>query len=890
MGKFSFLSCCFSPSSSSHPVEDVPSTEAKTALRNFLQKFSNIDQLQDMIQFIEELLSIASGEKSEEGSTSAVSSHIEDGQTFLEMVEENFNKHHKTEVSIDGTSTGIERIVTDLLEGMGGKFFLVGSALSAVGFILARFSQMSNNKSECLEILRKMANLGKQILQLNDQMPDQKLKLNEAVGCIVVGCTMCASQLSTARIFRFLTASVNTDSLKSFQVKIDRLYDDLMLYGVIDMEKRLSKIAPQSQELYAYQPAVGIESAQEKVIRLLDLNAQHTPVQVVVVYGFGGIGKTTIADAVYANIDLRNYKHFRIHMEQSCNNTGLKVLQECILNGLFHQNVKLTDCEQGRGMIRSVFKKNPNQPLFLYIDNCLKKADLRQLLPSDLGNCLPPKSRILLTTRNLHETDIFLGSNSAYHEYHVNPLPQTEARRILLKKAPDYNDERNLEFLLKLCGGVPLLLEIAGSQLAINSRNTNNLVLELLREGEMVEEEDISDRMVDFVYHRLLPPVKEAFLDTISFFCGWLCEEVAYIVGEEEFRCLEDAAFVKRSEDGRVIVHDIVQARGKRMSEQNRITDHEDLLACLKDEEKLKSLKGIFLNEKYKQPPIEISDDHLNCMANSLRILAYEGSQIAFMGKCHKSFKQLRYLQIASNISDLPMEFEKLEHLSIYKGPIMQNMSFNEFPPSLREMISLNLTNMCYSSKNEVTYSKSPAKVTPDSSLVKLSLYGLKNMQRLPDGLEKLTKLEHLYLRGCHQLAELPSKFGKLKNLKELHLSECNELKQLPTNIGQLSNLTSLQLYSCSGLSELPPSFGNLISLKILQLNYCSSLKKLPSNFGQLQNLEELYLRHCSSLEEWPLSFGDLTEMKKMDLLGCSLKLKEMLPYNIKGSCSIVFD
>ncbi|XP_059075501.1 disease resistance protein RPV1-like isoform X3 [Cryptomeria japonica] len=883
---------CFSPSSPSHPVHAGPSMANKIHSKRLILRFNDISQLDELIQFIEELLKIASGKKSREGFNSAVSSYIQDGQTLLQIVEENIDRFHKTKDSMAGTSAEIEKIVIELLEG-AGKIHWVGAALSMVGFVLERCIQTSHNKSECLEILRRMVNLGKQILQLNDQLPDEKQKLNEAVQCIVVGCTMCASQLSTTRVFRFLTASVSAHSIQSFQVKIDRLYDDLVLWGITDMEKRLTKVAPQSQGLYAYQTAVGIESGRETVIRLLDLEAQHSSVQVVVVYGLGGMGKTTLADAVYANIDLQNYKHCRIHMEQNCTKNDLKVLQEQILNALFHQNVKLTDCHQGQGMIWSFLKKNPNQPVFLYIDNALNKADLKQLLPTELGSCLPPKSRILVTTRNLQETDIFVYRNIQRREYAVSFLPPREARKILLRKASEHNDENNIDALLKLCGGVPLLLEIIGSQLGISCRNTNNnnkIVLELIREGEMVEEEDISDRIVDYVYHRLLPPVKEAFLDITSLLCYWPREEVAYIVGEEEFRALEDATFVKTSEDGRVIVHDIVRARGKKMSEQNRVTDPETLLKCLKDEEKLKTLRGIFLNKKYDHPSIVLNDEHLKWMSNSLRVLSYEGSQITFRGKCHKPLRQLRYLQIASDIPDLPMEFEKLEHLSIYRGPFLPGMSFNEFPPSLRVMTSLNLTKMHASSQNRVAYSQIPTKVTPDSSLVKLSLYGLKNMERPPDGMENLTKLEQLYLRGCHQLRELPSGLGQLNNLKELRLSQCQELKELPSNIGQLSNLKSLYLYDCSALSLLPSSFGDLISLKTLQLSYCSSLKMLPSNFGQLKKLEELDLRHCYGLEEWPSNLRDLTEMKKMVLVGCSLKLKESLPLHIKESCFIVFD
>ncbi|GLJ18991.1 hypothetical protein SUGI_0339520 [Cryptomeria japonica] len=334
---------------------------------------------------------------------------------------------------------------------------------------------------------------------------------------------------------RFLTASVNADTLNAFQLRIDRLYNDLQLWGIIDMQKRLRKTAPQSQEIYAYKPAVGIKRAREEVIQLLDLNAQHTSPQavVVVVHGFGGIGKTTLADEVYKHIDLQNYKHCRIHMEQNCTKNSLKVLQEQILNGLFDQNVTLTDCDHGRGMIWSFFKKNTNQPVFIYIDNALNKSDLKHLLPAELGDCIPPNSRILVTTRNLRETEIFIDRNIQRQEYAVSPLPRTEARKILLKKVLEYNDKKNIDALLKLCGGVPLLLEIIGLQLALNSSNTNNIVLKLLREGEKVEEEDISDRMVDFVYRRLLPPVQEAFLDITTYFShhySWLSEEVAYIV------------------------------------------------------------------------------------------------------------------------------------------------------------------------------------------------------------------------------------------------------------------------------------------------------------------------------------------------------------------------
>ncbi|GLJ19303.1 hypothetical protein SUGI_0347520 [Cryptomeria japonica] len=516
-------------------------------------------------------------------------------------------------------------------------------------------------------------------------------------------------------------------------------------------------------------------------------------------------------------------------------------------------------------MIWSVFKKNPDQPLFLYVDNGLKMTDIRQLLPEDLGNCLPPRSRLLVTTRNLQETNIFVFWNVQRQQYLVNPLPDTDARKILLKRASDHNDEQHIHDLLKLCGGIPLLLELAGAQLAISTTYANMMVLELLKAGEKVQ--DISDCMVDFVSNRLLEPVKETFLDITCFFYTGpnIRRPQEHSIGEEEFRALEEASLIKRSEDGFMTIHDIIQARGKKMSEQNRITDSETLLDCLNNEERLKNLEGIYFRGEREQPPIEINADHLKCMSDSLRVLLYSGSSaIQFRGKCHKPFKELRCLWIACKISDLPTEFVKLERLAFYLGPFTQAMSLYELPPCLRVM------HITFHVKKGVADSKISPRVTSASSLVQLTCWSLANMQMLPEGLENLTKLEKLVLYGCYQLRELPSKFGELINLKDLSLWDCNELKELPSEFGQLNNLKRLVLSECPQLKELSSDFGRLSNLTELQLGGCSTLGVLPSSFGQLSNLKDMYFNDCSSLSVLPPSFGQFNNLINLALKGCS--------------------
>ncbi|XP_059074617.1 uncharacterized protein LOC131059177 [Cryptomeria japonica] len=366
MGNYSFPSfCCFSSSStaeevfaSQHNTIAGPSTTVESDFQSFLHKFNDISQLNDLIQYIEKLLDNKSDKKSEEAS---ISPFIKDGQTLLETVEKHIDRLHDKQDFKDAVSAETEKVVMNFLKG-AGKLHWVVAALSVVGFALERYNQMSKNYQECLELLKDMFNLAKHIVWLNDQMPEQKHKLNEAVQCIVVGCTMCVSQSTRTEFFRcfrrifnrrrlgadfeppqafwpftqrfrFLTASVNAESLQDFQgKKIDYM-------SISHCWEILTQLCCKL--------TVGIQSGLESVIQLLDLNAQDALPIVVVVYGLGGIGKTTLADAVYAQIDLKTYKHCRIHMDQNCTKKDLKALQQQILYGLFQQNVELTDCDKG---------------------------------------------------------------------------------------------------------------------------------------------------------------------------------------------------------------------------------------------------------------------------------------------------------------------------------------------------------------------------------------------------------------------------------------------------------------------------------------------------------------------------------------------------------------
>ena len=81
--------------------------------------------------------------------------------------------------------------------------------------------------------------------------------------------------------------------------------------------------------------SVGRDSAKDRVIKLLAMDPADGSKRAVVIYGFGGIGKTTLASAVFKNLDLKHYKFCRLDMDQNISNDGIKQLQQQMLRDLF---------------------------------------------------------------------------------------------------------------------------------------------------------------------------------------------------------------------------------------------------------------------------------------------------------------------------------------------------------------------------------------------------------------------------------------------------------------------------------------------------------------------------------------------------------------------------
>ncbi|KAE8023361.1 hypothetical protein FH972_009069 [Carpinus fangiana] len=151
-----------------------------------------------------------------------------------------------------------------------------------------------------------------------------------------------------------------------------------------------------------------------------------------------------------------------------------------------------------------------------------------------------------------------------------------------------------------------------------------------------------------------------------------------------------------------------------------------------------------------------------------------------------------------------------------------------------------------------------PASIGSLSYLKNLSVGNCRFLSKLPDSIEGLASIVELQLDGT-SITNLPDQLGALKMLSKLTMMNCRDLISLPESIGNLFALTSLDLNNAK-ISELPESIGMLDNLIRLRLSKCTQLHKLPASIGNLKSLQDLLMEE-TAVTELPESFGMLSSL-----------------------------
>ncbi|CAL9017810.1 unnamed protein product [Prunus brigantina] len=595
---------------------------------------------------------------------------------------------------------------------------------------------------------------------------------------------------------------------------------------------------------------IGMVSRIKKMEEYLAL-CRSDDVRTIGIWGFGGIGKTTLTNEVFKKI--RNQFDAKCFVssvrEESTKVNGLVSMQKSQFATLLHCNEDIQNADLGIQLLRTRLR---NKRVLIVLDDVDKLDQIKALADE---SWLGPGSRVIIT-REKHELDTCgLLADSIYE---VDNLKVGEDFQLFCRKAFKVNDaphdykELSKKFV-EYAGGIPLALEVLGSCLRVKNVTEWSEAFDRLDEDP---EEDIMN-VLKISFDALKGTAKQIFLDIACLFNGEDQVRVKRILKScgcfpsNGMRDLLDKALIKINERNELWMHDLLRKMGQNIVHRE------------------------FPNEPGKRSRLWINENaykrnrswHDKILAENTGTTAVEGLFLSLLAKEEIQLNadpfakmcNLRLLKICNvKFSGCPEYFSKELRLLEWHEYPLESMPSSFKPCQLVELKMPNsrITQLWHES------------CTMMENLVQMDLSYCKFLIKTPD-FRKVPNLERLILEGCEKLSEVHATIGDLHHLVVLNMKGCESLESLPHSIS-LEPLKTFNLSGCSKLKEFPEIVGNMEALSELYLDG-TAIRKQQASIQQLRGLILLNLSGCKNLTSLPMAICSLTSLRYIYLYGCSL-------------------
>ncbi|XP_055960860.1 disease resistance-like protein DSC1 isoform X2 [Mercurialis annua] len=660
----------------------------------------------------------------------------------------------------------------------------------------------------------------------------------------------------------------------------------------------INKISPASYSIC--NDLVGIDSHIWQILPLLCI--ESLDVRVLGLWGMGGIGKTTIAEALVSQMS-NQYDGCCIlsNVREESSKSGLIHLRKCLFSKILGDDI--LSIEMSHVLPTSVVNRLRRKKVIVVLDDVSDSEQLEVLAGNRSWFC--PGSRVIVTSR---DKQVLL--NMADSIYEVKGLDDIDAHRLLILKAfkdehPPENYTNLLARALNYSKGVPLALKVLGSHLCKRSPREWEFVLDKLKQSPDLK----IQKILEVSYDELDNEAKNIFLDIACFFKGsrryWV-EDILNGCGFSSswgIMCLIDKCLLTIGSCNTLDMHDLIQEMGRHIAQRegSRLENSKVICQMLANTKGKESVQGICLDLS-KTDKIFLHPKSFSRMPNLRLLKFYRHRQREQKPVFMLESGQSEYLKCLPSMLSL-IHWEEYPYKSLPSKSFMENL------------VELNMPN------SNITHLWDGDKCP--RNLKKLELFGCRQLMRLPD-LSSATRLYKIDLFLCESLGEIDSSIKLLYNLTHLYLHGCKKLKtlpEIPPNIQQfdisnsgveewsssiqfLDNLVYINMYSCINITNLP------IKLRLscvsnedtshLNLSGCQNLHKLPEIKGNIKKLDlsmtaieelpssigysspslvSLFMFDCKNLKTLPDSICKLKYLQVLDLRGCSI-LSKLPPLN----------
>ncbi|CAJ2634165.1 unnamed protein product [Trifolium pratense] len=609
------------------------------------------------------------------------------------------------------------------------------------------------------------------------------------------------------------------------------------------VEKVHAKIPPKS--LFDGENPVGLDQRIEEAKSLLDLKPNDDIVCMLGIYGLGGIGKTSLAQALYDKIR-HQFKAacFLANVREKSNKiNGLEDLQLTLLSEMFEQSdSKLGSTSKG---IYEIKHKLGRKKVLLVLDDVDEMKQLENLAGG--SDWFGPGSRIIITTR---DKGLLMGTHpievKTYEMIELNDQHSLElfCRNAFGQSNPKIGYEAVSSRAVGYAKGLPLALKVIGSNLA--TRKSLKAWESALKDYARIPRKGIQD-VLKVSYDVLESNAQSVFLDIACFFKGKRIEYVEEIL--DEFSAASNIEeLVNKSllnvDNGCLNMHDLIQDMGREIVRQeapnnpakrSRLWFHQDVIDVLSTNDSgSDAIQGIMLEPPEYTTEVYL-DDYTFEKMNRLRILIVQN--ITFSSEPKHLPNHLRLLDWKEYPSEtFPPKFypRNIIILNLPYSQLTMNVPFKKFSY---------LTVMNFSHNQSITTMPDVSKV---ECLRQLQLDRCVNLTMVHESIGFLKHLVHLSASGCSQLRNFPQRMF-LPSLEVLRLNDCRELKHFPDIVNKMDKPLNIDMTNTS-IEKLPNSVGNLIGLVSLNMQWSRKLEYLPSSLFTLPNVEALYFFGCYEL------------------------------------------
>ncbi|XP_042510278.1 disease resistance protein RUN1-like isoform X2 [Macadamia integrifolia] len=654
---------------------------------------------------------------------------------------------------------------------------------------------------------------------------------------------------------------------------------------------------------------VVIEMRVQSILRLLQQDSKGIAVKFVLIYGVVGIGKTTIARAVWDQIGkttMFECHSFLEDIQQSLQKSrDIVRLQEQLLSDILGGKIhdEFSDECDGVRMIKDILHQ---KKVLLVLDNVDCMSELNGLA---IAECVFGMGSMIIVTSRNHEDFVswfqqnrllrrgFIAFSCKLNELGFNESLQLFCINAFGSKYPPRDLMKLAKKMVLATGGLPLALEELGSSLSKKTPTQWMSTLENLKESPSKE----LMRRFKIIFNGLNYEQKEIFLDIACFIIGYPLEYAFWIFTHyynNEIKILIQKSLVKIGKNKELTMDNLVQNMGREIvykespndpGNRSRLWKYEEVMDVLAEHKRAANVRG--LSVRFEE-------------ATSLPNI-HNTEALSVSTKALKRMSQLELLRIDNAklvgcISDLPPNLRWF----CWQGCPLEYVPLSYFPDHITV---LDLSN---------SHVKEFDNWQPTQSLLNLrvlDLGGCHHLIRTPD-FSGLQGLRRLILQNCAELVEVHESIGNLDCLQFLNLGYCKNLPRLPTSICELRSLEILILSNCSKLRELPLKMGSVKYLRELlvdgtaieQLPFLvesfkslevlmatmSKLTRLPHSIFYLESLVTLIL-DGTDIDALPFSVGSLSKLKSLSLHQCTLlksiptsvgKMESLVELNLEGT------